>query len=87
MEQQRYGSNVLESFSDGEDDGTTARAEGQKSDDPQVRGFWRSNLKIPILEPSSVPLGNIIEAKEWITVCRRRQHGGPSPASSPAKAG
>jgi hypothetical protein len=87
MEQQRYGSNVLESLSDGEDDGTMARAGDQKSDDPQVRAFWRSNLNIPVLEPSSVPLGNIIEAKEWITVCRRRRRGGPSPALSPAKAG
>jgi hypothetical protein len=68
-EHQRYGSNVLESLFDGEDDVTMARDGGQKSDDPRVQGLWHSNLKISILEPSSIPLGNIIEVKEWITVC------------------
>jgi hypothetical protein len=51
------------------------------------RGSWRSGLKLPVLEPTSVPLGNIIEAKEWISVCRRNRRGKPPSAPSPAKAG
>jgi hypothetical protein len=48
-------------------------------------GSWHSGLKLPVLEPTSVPLGNIMEAKEWISVCRRNPRGKLPSAPSLAK--
>jgi hypothetical protein len=82
-EQQGYVALLLSSVSDDKHEGSPTRvgSEVHAGD----RGSWCRGLKIPVLEPTSVPLGNIIEANEWIKVCRRHRHGGPPSAMSLAK--
>jgi hypothetical protein len=82
-EQQRYAALLLSSVSDDEHEGSPAKvgSEVHAGD----CGSWHRGLKIPVLEPTSVPLENIIEANEWIKVCRRHRHGGPPSAMSPEK--
>jgi hypothetical protein len=66
-EQKRYAVLLLSSVSDDNHEGSPARvgSEVHAGD----RGSWSSGLKILVLEPMSVSLGNIIEANEWIKVC------------------
>jgi hypothetical protein len=84
-EQRRYAALLPSYLSDDEHEGSPARVRSEVH--AGDRGSWRRGLKIPVLEPTSVPLGNITEANEWIKVCRRRRHGGAPSAMSPAKAG
>jgi hypothetical protein len=49
--------------------------------DRRTRAF--TDLKLPVLEASTVPLGNVIDATEWTVVTRRRRRCWAPSSSSP----
>jgi hypothetical protein len=82
IHQRRYAARVSSSLSDTELSPARVRGDVSAGD----HGSWFSALKLPVLESTSIPLGNIIDVNEWITVCRHHRHGGTTLASFLVKA-